>query len=84
MTGPFFWMHETTGVLRPVIEQYLRGDGIEAANVPTMRAYLRQWMTGDFRGPGVEELRAGVDGIVDHRTLNAWIEAALDAGVDPL
>lgn len=82
---PGYWMRETSGVLAPVVEKFLAGEGLDAHEIATMRAYLRQWIAADgFVGPEIDQLRADVDGIVDMRSLNTWIEDALDAGADPL
>lgn len=85
MTAPGYWKHETSGVLRPVVERYLHGETLDVAEVLTMRAYLRQWIAAPgFVGAEVEALRASVDTIVDMPSLHRWLELALDAGVDPL
>jgi hypothetical protein len=81
---PGFWMHETSGVLRPVVEKFIHGGVLSLAEIVTMRAYLRQWMEGDFLGPEIEDLRAMVECIVDMPTLRRWINAAVIAGIDPL
>ena len=52
--------------------------------VSVMRAYLRVWMKGDFRGPVAAELRAEVDGIFTHEALKDWLARAVDEGIDPL
>jgi len=77
-------MNETSGVLRPVVESYLNGNALDAVELAAMRAYLRQWMAGDFRGEFVDELRERVDDLVTMQALNMWLEDALDAGIDPL
>jgi hypothetical protein len=82
--GPGFWMNETSGTLRPVVERYLRGETLTPTHIAIMRAYLRQWMAGDFRGPEVARLRERVNDIRDMPSLTSWLEDALDAGIDPL
>ena len=79
---PGYWMNETTGVLRPVVERYLHGQILTAAEVAVMRAYLRQWIAADW--PGVGKLRARIDTIVTHDDVDAWLDDALDRGIDPL
>lgn len=79
-----YWMNETSGVLRPVVERYLNGGALNANDVAVMRAYLRQWMAGSFRGPMIDDLRARVDEIRTTDDLVRWLEDALDAGIDPL
>ena len=86
VAAPGYWMHETSGVLRPAIEAYLCQDPIlSAENIAAIRAYLRQWIASPvWRGPGVEHLRARVDGLTTRRAIDAWLTDALDAGIDPL
>jgi hypothetical protein len=84
MTVPGYWMNETSGKLRPVVEKYLRGESLTIYELNAIRAYIRQWMRGDFHGPEVEQLRARVDGIVTTAALTSWLDDAADAGVDPL
>jgi len=82
---PGYWPNETTGVLRPVVEKYLCGERLDGGEVRTMRSYLRQWIScGAFFGPDIERLRMAVDQIHTHDDVRAWLERALDAGLDPL
>lgn len=39
---PGFWMNETSGVLRPAVEAYLRREPMTPNQIAAMRAYLRQ------------------------------------------
>jgi hypothetical protein len=82
--GPGYWMHETSGRLRPVIEAYLHGDPLFPPEVAIMRVYLRQWMDGPWSGPLIDVLRIQVDEIVDRDGIERWLDRALDAGIDPL
>jgi hypothetical protein len=82
--APGYWMNETSGVLSDVVERYITSRPLSAGDIATMRAYVRQWMAGDFVGPEVDELRESIDTIVDRATLDAWMERAIDAEVDPL
>ena len=84
MSVPGYWMNETSGVLRPVVERFLDGKVLDVQEIATMRAYLRQWMAGDFRGKDIDRIRSQVDQIVDMPTLRIWIENAVCAGIDPL
>jgi hypothetical protein len=77
-------MHETSGVLRPVVLKYLEEQPLTEDEVVTMRAYLRQWMAADFRGSSVGELRERLEEICSVDDLRAWLDDALDAGIDPL
>ena len=85
MSVPGYWMNETSGALRPAVAAYLNGDPMTLADVAAMRAYLRQWISSpDWIGPAIGPLRDAIDGIVDRETIRAWLEAADDAGCDPL
>ncbi len=88
---PGYWMQESSGVLRPAIEAYLKAvtepDAPEMTGeqIATMRAYLRQWCNAPgFRGAAIDELRATIGGLTTRRAISAWIDHAVDAGIDPL
>ena len=90
---PGFWMNETSGVLRPAVEAYLRlrdwGEpgtpDMTPPQIAAMRAYLRQWiMAPAWRGPEVDELRASVHRLDSRAAIDAWLDRAIDAGIDPL
>lgn len=79
---PGYWMHETSGVLRPAVEACVNGEPMTAAHLAAMRAYLRQWMEGPWSDAG--DLRARIDDIKDGASLARWLDDALDLGIDPL
>ena len=82
---PGYWMDETTGVLRPAIEAYVNHRLMRPEHIVAMRAYLRQWIASDvWAGPDIERLRADVDGLTSREAIDAWIERATEAGLDPL
>jgi hypothetical protein len=81
---PHFWMHEASGILRPVIEDYLNNRILTKDQYAVMRIYLRQWIAGPWQGEDIETLRTTVDKIETKADLEAWIAAAVRAGVDPL
>lgn len=81
---PGYWMHEESGVLEPVVRRYLEGLRLDDVGLVIMRAYLRQWVNADgFVGPRVDELRGSLDGVTSMGALDAWLERATDAGIDP-
>jgi hypothetical protein len=83
MTG--YWMHETSGVLRPAVEAYLWRRPMTLEQIAAMRAYLRQWIASpQWRGGRIDELRAAVDGLATRRAIRAWIDIAVEEGIDPL
>ena len=84
---PRFWMNETSGVLAPVIQNYLvRRRPMTTEDIAVMRAYLRQWVMAEswHGGEDLEALRASVDKIATHADINTWLEQAIDIGIDPL
>jgi hypothetical protein len=85
MKTPGFWMHETSGVLRPVVEAYLKGEPLSGEQIATMRAYLRQWIEADvWDGPGIDVLRASVGTLTTRAAIRRWLDAAMDEAIDPL
>ena len=85
-TTPGYWMHETSGVLRPAIMAYLTGtEPLTAGQVGALRAYLRQWIVSEaWCGTGIEDLRARIDGLDSRAAIRAWLHDALEEGIDPL
>lgn len=81
---PGYWMHETSGVLRPVVERYLDGAELDGKDMGLMKSYLAQWMQGDWRGDEAARLRAEVDKITTTADLRRWLDDALEIGIDPL
>lgn len=79
---PGYWMNETSGKLRPVIETYLSGEILIPREVAIMKAYLVQWIAGDYRG--VEDLRRSVRKIASTRDIQIWLDEACELGIDPL
>jgi hypothetical protein len=77
-------MHETSGVLRPAIESYLAGGAMATEHIVAMRAYLRQWINGPFRGWRVAELRREVEWLTSRGEIERWLDHAIDLGIDPL
>jgi hypothetical protein len=82
---PGYWMHETSGVLRPAVEAFLTGMPMTEEQIAAMRAYLRQWINAPaWRGPEIENLRSMVPGITSRDRLDFWLNEALACGIDPL
>lgn len=84
ITIPHYWKYETSGVLRSAIETYLAGGDMSVEHIVTMRAYLRQWINGDWRGWRVAELRREVELLTNREEIEHWLDHALDLGIDPL
>lgn len=81
---PCFWMNETSGQLRPVVEAYVRGEPLDYRQVATMRVYLRQWMQGPWKGPMIDVLRTQLEQMTTREDLDRWFDRALAADIDPL
>lgn len=77
-------MHEISGQLRPAITAYLQGEPIDGRQIAAVRAYLRQWMAGDWRGPMIDVLRTQVEELTTREDISRWLDRALDVGIDPL
>ena len=80
---PGYWMSETSGVLRPVVEAYLQRQPMEPEQIATMRAYLRQWIMAP-EWCGVDDLRLDVDKLTDRAAIDDWLARADAVGIDPL
>ncbi|MCD9821230.1 hypothetical protein [Bradyrhizobium japonicum] len=82
---PGYWMHETSGVLRPAVMAYLAGGPMTGEQIAALRAYLRQWIASDWQGAhDLEWLRAEIDALTSRPAIERWIDRASDAGIDPL
>lgn len=81
---PRYWRHETTGVLSAAIEAYLAGGEMKTEHIVAMRAYLRQWINGDWRGWRVAELRREVELLTSRAEIERWLDHCVDLGIDPL
>jgi len=82
---PGYWMNETSGVLRPAVEAYLKGEPMTREQIAAMRAYLRQWMASpDWRGRRVAFLRRAIDDLTSREAIASWLAIADEEGIDPL
>ena len=91
---PGYWMHETSGVLRPAVEAYLAGGKMTPEQIAAMRAYLRQWIMSPVwdENPHASEghqqwlamQRRLIDCLTSRPTIEAWIAGAVQMGMDPL
>jgi hypothetical protein len=83
--GPCYWMHETSGVLRPAVVAYLKQTPMTDEQVAAMRAYLRQWIMADvWVGEDVDYLRAKIDGLTSSQAIRHWLDEAAELNIDPL
>jgi hypothetical protein len=85
MIPPLYWMHETSGALRPAITAYLEGEPLTDGQIAVIRHYLAQWIYAPaFDGQGVGRLRDTLGGLKSRQAIQAWLDEALDMGIDPL
>ena len=83
--APGYWQNETSGELRPAVERYVRNEPMSQRDITLMCAYLKQWIEAPgFFGDEVMALRESVGAITTRAELEEWMQAADDAGVDPL
>lgn len=82
---PGYWKREVGNVLRPAIWAYLHGRPLRPGDTSAIRAYFRQWIDCPaWRGPAIEGLRQRVDQLHTREAIAAWLDDAIEAGVDPL
>jgi hypothetical protein len=82
---PGYWMSETSGRLRPVIEAYLTDKPLTSDDIAALRSYLRQWIEDPcWQGPAIDQLRASIDGLTSRPAIERWLDTAIDHGIDPL
>lgn len=90
MTAPGYWMRETSGVLKPAVERYLRGESLLPSDIAVLRSYLRQWINSpvwDENPHGgaatLSSLRDLVDSLTSRKQIELWTERAVEMGLDP-
>lgn len=82
---PGYWMHETSGALRPAIETYLCGAPMSPDQIAALRAYLRQWIFAPtWLGDDIDALRSRIDALTSREAIAAWLDDAAAVGIDPL
>jgi hypothetical protein len=85
MSDGRYWVHEESGVLRPVVVAYLKDQPLTDAQIAVMRSYLRQWITANvWVGPEIGELRRRIDGLTSRQAIKQWLDDALEQNIDPL
>ena len=82
--APRYWMNETSGVLRPAIAAYLAGEPMTGEDIAALRASLRQWIAGPWKGSGITDLRRRIDELTSREAIECWLDDALARDIDPL
>jgi len=92
--APKYWMQETSGVLKPVIEKLLTAENLTPREIAIVRAYFRQWVMAPAwdlnphaskrSRDDLERLRTSVETIRTFRAIARWLADAVSQGMDPL
>jgi hypothetical protein len=89
--APKYWMHETSGVLQPVIERFLNDQRLTDQEVAIFRAYLVRWIDSPVwdqnphgTGDDLRMLRDAAKVVKNTTEIRIWLERAEQFGVDPL
>jgi len=92
--APKFWRFESSGVLAPAIERYLKNETLTIRDVTLIRRYFEQWINSTVwdQNPNhdaesraeLARLRKTAAAIATARDIRDWVHEALDIGVDPL
>lgn len=91
---PKYWMQETSGVLKPVIEKLLAFTDLTHRDIAVLRLYFQQWVDSpawdanphaDDRSRRVlAELRSKARTLRTSHDVMDWVAAATREGMDPL
>lgn len=92
---PGYWMDETGGELASAVGAYIKGERfLTLRELALMRAYVKQWILSpvwdenpfqDAHGiVKLKQLRADAGRIASEAALDAWLDAAVEQGFDPL
>jgi hypothetical protein len=99
MTARGHGMDRTGSLLRPAVEAYLHGGEMTPTGLMALQAYLKRSIEApNWRGEHIEGLREGTEDLYDRiedlrervedigtrEKLEAWLDDALDIGIDPL
>jgi len=92
--APLYWMNETSGVLKPVIEKLLMATELTPMEVSVIRAYFRQWIDSpawdvnphenERSRAALADLRAQVRQIESMKDIEHSLAAMIAEGMDPL
>jgi len=81
--GPYYWMHEQTGVLRDAVTAYLY-ERETPEQLALVIDYCRYWVHAPCWKGLPPELLTRITGITTREGLQAWLGDALAEGIDPL
>ncbi len=83
---PLYWMHERTGLLRPIVLKYIQGiERLTDAEVDVLRYYLQQWIDAPgWQGSTLATLRKTIRLAKTQTMIREWLHEAELAGHDPL
>lgn len=80
MAAPVFWMHETTGKMKRIVQKFLSNTPLNAEELGVMRWYVHQWVDALPSKPeDYERIRS-----MSQQELNSYcFNVLLDMGIDP-
>jgi len=82
---PNFWLYDPSGKLSMVVRRYVERRSMSPVDVAVMRAYLRQWINGDWHNCALlDALRTKVAEIRTRQDITDWLIMAEGQGIDPL
>jgi hypothetical protein len=85
---PRYWMHETSGTLKPVVEAYLNNRTLSELDIAILQQYLRQWIMAEawdaLVGRRLKTLRQDIEGLTSRDAISDWLAEAIEIGIDPL
>ena len=91
--SPKYWMNETSGVLEPAVQAYLKGWPLSVLQIGVLRAYLRQWIQSPVwdMNPHITEesrtqlaqLRSSVEMIRTRQDVETWTALSQEMCIDP-
>lgn len=92
---PKYWMQETSGILKPVIEKLLTAPAdLTERDIAILRMYFQQWVDSpawdanphenERSRQALAELRSKARTLKTFREVKDWIATATREGMDPL
>lgn len=89
MNTPKYWAYESSGILRPSVEKYLRREELSKGDISNLREYIRQWIMSPVWDKNPistamnQPLRDMVDSLTTVEQIDLWSTRALEVGIDP-
>lgn len=85
---PGYWFHETSGILKPAIVDYLNNAPISAERIRILKAYFYQWIDDGSWRMGADDKQKLLETLIKAQTrkdLAQWLDVLEDEfTIDPL